>query len=408
MTMRILLSAYACEPGQGSEPEVGWGWANAHAAAGHDVTVITRENNLSACEAARAQNSLQRLRFIGFDLGTRLRWLKQVGGAAGLRLYYSAWQYRLGQNAPASADLVQHVTLATCWMASGARQLGAPFVWGPVGGGDDIPAAFWSGLGWRGVAEEAARLVARGLSERLPGLRATARQAALIVAATPATAERMRKQGARRVEILSQAALSPADLERLSPTGSRAAGPVRLLMVGEMVRRKGVHLALGALARLAARTDWQLEILGEGRDRAMLAQMADRYGLGRRVTFQGQKSRDEVFAALRSADILLHLSLRDSAGLACVEAMAAGVPVICLNHGGPQQLVADAAGMKLLPDDPVRVMDVAAKAIAALLDDPQRRIAMGAAGRRHVEDRLTWPARHQRFMALLRQAELVP
>ena len=42
---RILLSAYACEPGKGSEPEVGWMWATELAAAGHEVWVITRAAN---------------------------------------------------------------------------------------------------------------------------------------------------------------------------------------------------------------------------------------------------------------------------------------------------------------------------------------------------------------------------
>ena len=52
---RILLSAYACEPGKGSEPEVGWLWATELADAGHEVWVITREANRHAIEMELAQ-----------------------------------------------------------------------------------------------------------------------------------------------------------------------------------------------------------------------------------------------------------------------------------------------------------------------------------------------------------------
>ena len=47
--LRVLISAYACEPGKGSEPEVGWQWA-LQMARFHDVTVLTRTNNREAIE----------------------------------------------------------------------------------------------------------------------------------------------------------------------------------------------------------------------------------------------------------------------------------------------------------------------------------------------------------------------
>ena len=49
--LKVLISAYACEPGKGSEPEVGWQWA-LQMARHHDVTVLTRANNRQAIEPA--------------------------------------------------------------------------------------------------------------------------------------------------------------------------------------------------------------------------------------------------------------------------------------------------------------------------------------------------------------------
>ena len=65
---RILLSAYACEPGKGSEPAVGWMWATELAAAGHEVWVLTREANRSSIEAVIPPLNADRLHFHYCDL----------------------------------------------------------------------------------------------------------------------------------------------------------------------------------------------------------------------------------------------------------------------------------------------------------------------------------------------------
>ena len=84
--MRILLSAYACEPGKGSEPGVGWHWALETARLGHEVWVLTRANNRSAIEAALAQRPpMHNLRFCYYDLPAWARWWKK--GRRGIRLY---------------------------------------------------------------------------------------------------------------------------------------------------------------------------------------------------------------------------------------------------------------------------------------------------------------------------------
>jgi hypothetical protein len=54
--IKILMSAYACEPGKGSEPGVGWRWAIETAALNHEVWVITRTNNKAAITAGVAQH----------------------------------------------------------------------------------------------------------------------------------------------------------------------------------------------------------------------------------------------------------------------------------------------------------------------------------------------------------------
>src|SRR3954451_23843350 len=86
---RVLLSAYACEPGKGSEPGAGWLWALA-AARSAEVWVLTRANNRTAIEADPA-GTLPSLHFVYLDLPPSvLRWKRD---GQWVRMYYLLWQF---------------------------------------------------------------------------------------------------------------------------------------------------------------------------------------------------------------------------------------------------------------------------------------------------------------------------
>ena len=86
---RVLVSSYACEPGRGSEPGVGWNWVRQIAR--HNPTwIITRWNNKAPIERALEQDPLPNAHFVYFDLPRWASWWKK--GARGLHLYYYLWQ----------------------------------------------------------------------------------------------------------------------------------------------------------------------------------------------------------------------------------------------------------------------------------------------------------------------------
>src|SRR5512142_90641 len=91
MRLKVLISAYSCEPGKGSEPEVGWQWA-LQMARFHDVTVLTRANNrgLIDAELERLKGQQPLPRFVYHDRGEVLLRFKQRFKA--VTLYYLLWQ----------------------------------------------------------------------------------------------------------------------------------------------------------------------------------------------------------------------------------------------------------------------------------------------------------------------------
>ena len=106
------------------------------------------------------------------------------------------------------------------------------------------------------------------------------------------------------------------------------------LFAGELLPLKGVALAIRAIARAPG---WRLLVCGEGRDENRLRQTARRLGVEGRVRFLGQRPRNEVLRLMaEEADIFLFPSLHDEGLMVVAEALTVGLPVVCLDRGGPR------------------------------------------------------------------------
>lgn len=362
--MRILISAYACEPGKGSEPEVGLR-AVLTAASRHQVWVITRENNVPPLRAFLAGHPLEsNIELVGLEVpGPALR-LKKLGGLVMLNLYYHLWQRRLRElavrlDAEIDFDLVHHVTFATYWSHAGVAAVSKPFVWGPLGGGVRPPLKLVPAMGPRGAVTDIVRVYARPLIARMTGVRRTAQRAAVIIAQNPETSHAIGHEAKTLIlpnALFAAQSLPEADSHLTSPS---------IVSVGRLIGLKGLALALAAMTHL---DDQTLEIFGDGPDRRRLERLAQQLGVDDRVRFRGQVPRDDVLDAVAKAQAFLHPSLHDEAPLAMVEALALGTPVVCLDRGGPPVLIAHwplVPSRAVTPSSP----EITARDIATALDD---------------------------------------
>ena len=389
--LKILLSAYACEPGKGSEPGVGWGLAR-EMSRYHQVWVITRANNRPAIEVELARNPVPNLHFVYYDLPRWARFWKK--GQRGVQLYYYLWQigaYFVARNLHRKIgfDLIHHVTFVKYWSPSFLALLPVPFIWGPVGGGESAPRAFWRDFSLRGQVYEALRGLARWLGELDPFVRLTARRSVVALATTNETAARLRKLGARDVQVFSEVGLSKEEVEELGKIEGRSGNPVRFISIGRLLHLKGFHLGLRAFAeaKLAEAEYW---VIGDGPERGRLEVLAKSLGIADRVRFWGWLPREETLRKLAACDILVHPSLHDSGGWVCVEAMAAGRPVICLDLGGPATQVTGETGFKVPALSPEQAVRNLAEAMGKLAWDIGLRIQMGEAGCRRVQEYFAW------------------
>ncbi len=152
--------------------------------------------------------------------------------------------------------------------------------------------------------------------------------------------------------------------------------------VGQLIEAKGMSYLIDAAAELRDRPQLVVLIVGDGDRRSALADQVRRLGLGERVRLLG--GRDDVDEILAVSDLFVCPSVWDEAlGYVNLEAMAAGLPVVASRMGGIPEAVRDGeTGLLTSPRDAKAL----AEAIERLLADPERRQAMGRAGRRRVEE----------------------
>jgi glycosyltransferase involved in cell wall biosynthesis len=391
--MRVLASAYACEPGRGSEPGVGWNWV-CQIARFHEVWVITRENNREPIESALRRERMPGVHWEYYDLPRWARFWKR--GRRGVQTYYYLWQigaYLHARNLHRriAFDITHHLTLVKYWVPSFLALLPIPFIWGPVGGGEVTPPRFRSSLPFRGQIYEHLRNIAQAIAHFDPFLRLTARRAVLALACTEETKRRLASLGCCNVLVFSQVGLSAREIEQLGQVSATKRGNFRVLSVGSLLHLKGFDMAIKAFARLHQRfPNSQYWLIGEGPQRPLLQSLARELGVADAVRFPGSMPRSELLTQLREYDVLLHPVLHDSGGCASVEAMAAGLPVVCLDVGGPALQVTSKTGIKVSAQCPEQAIADLAAALTQLATDENIRLQFGRAAQRRVEKHFNW------------------
>ncbi|QDB78481.1 glycosyltransferase family 4 protein [Georgenia wutianyii] len=189
-----------------------------------------------------------------------------------------------------------------------------------------------------------------------------------------------------------------ADLSGVVPRVERPDGPVRLLFVGRLVEKKGLHVLLEAL-RLV-RADVRLTVVGDGPLRAQSERAAE----GLPVTFAGQLGRTALRQAYAEADIVVVPSVPAASGdqdglpVVLLEAMGTGCAVVASALAGIDEAVRDDVdGVLTAPGDPAAL----ARALDDLAADPGRRAELGRSARERATE-FSADAVGRRYVDLLR------
>ncbi len=177
----------------------------------------------------------------------------------------------------------------------------------------------------------------------------------------------------------------------------RAWDPPRLLFVGRVVYQKGLDLLIHALGNLQ-HLPWELTIVGDGPQRAMLEKLAAGLEIGERVRFAGWLKGPELVAEYHRANLFTYASRHEGMPNALLEAMACGLPAVASDIAGNEELVIPGETGLLVASESQQELE---QALAALLPDPGRRAQMGEAARQRVVAHYPWERVAEQYLHLL-------
>ena len=392
--IRVLISAYACEPNKGSEPGVGWNWA-LQMAKWNEVYVITRSNNRESIEAFLQEHPMEHLHFYYYDCAAWKKKMKKLPN--GIFVYYKMWQKEILALAKKVVDdekieIVHHVTFNEFRTPGKLYQLSIPFVWGPIGGGQFYNPVFKEAyFSSKDILKEKLRNIINSCYLAFSrDIKEAVKKADTIMIADQST-EKIMPQTREYVRLLetgydlSRNGIKLYD-ENITISDNR---PIKLLWVGGIWPRKGLKVLLDALHG-SQFENYSLSIVGDGQDRKVSEKLVREYGIESKIHFLGALSYNEVNSLYDNADVFVFTSLRDTSGNVVLEAMSHGLPVIAINHHGVGEIVTDETGIRIDPVSYDYVKKDFVKAIEQYAQNPQLIKQHGLAGRKRLETQYSW------------------
>lgn len=162
-----------------------------------------------------------------------------------------------------------------------------------------------------------------------------------------------------------------------------------VLYVGRMVYEKGLKVLFNAARKVFRSTNAKFVLVGEGYLKGSLSKMVLDEGLAHKLYFTGYLDDNEVKLLFRTADVCVVPSLYEPFGIVCLEAMAAGTPVVVSNTGGLSEIIHhEKNGVTVCPGDP----DSLAWGIIRVLTDKPFSERIAADALRRVKEVYSWRA----------------
>jgi glycosyltransferase involved in cell wall biosynthesis len=381
--MRVLISALACNPYQGSENFFGWAAVKC-LAQDHQLCVITGSRNRPDHARAQAEGLIPpsvRFAYAGafkpwhpnLQLARVQNWKEYIDFARDSLTVARELQRT------EKFDIVHHITITTWRVASPMWRLGIPFVFGPICGDEEFPFRLFPILSPAGAAFELLRKTSNVISRLSPGVRRSIREAAHIFAITR-EAEQLAKTFRGSSKGISQlspgfySAATAAEFSRFVP-GKNTDGVLRLYAAGKLGGQKCIALAFQALSLAKKRgVNFRYHLGAGGPEIPHLKKLAATLGLTREVFFGGTMSREDYQQELGSTHVYLLPSMRETVGLAMLEAMLAGCVPIVADNSGPRLAVTEDCGYKIPVSTPGRMAEEIANIIVAI--DRDRKIIL--------------------------------
>lgn len=385
----ILISAYGCEPFIGSESGVGWHWV-LEMAKHNKLFVITRENNRSKIEPNLPDEIRENINFFYYDAPSFFRKLKKK--EKGLYFYYTVWQIGIIKIIKhilreVKIDYTMHLSFGSFWMPTFLPFFNIPFIWGPLGGGDCVPKSFLKTLPFKDCVVQSSRYLLKATSFLNPLIVIPSKKAVAILARTDDSALTIPKKYRYKVEVILETAMSD-DIFNLKKR--KHSEKTELIYTGRLVPIKNVCSIVMAMNLIPPKYNVHLTIIGKGPEKEKIHNLIQDSNLSDRVSMLEEIPRAQVLDKLTEADIYLFPSLHEGGSWALMEAMAIGLPVICLDCTGMHTITTNDSAIRIKPNGLKDFIEKVSENVCLLIDNPAKKDLVGQSARKRIEEHFKW------------------
>lgn len=369
------------------ETRIGWNRALL-AAEQHDVTVLcgpgaTREELLTLAGEAAEEGRLDFQPVLHNAFGA---WCCTWGAL--FYVGYRMWQakaFRLAKQLHAERpfDLVHQVTFCGYREPGHAWKLGIPFVWGPVGGTQSFPLTY---LRYTSVPAGIREVVRNAVNEfqlrYSPKVRRAAASASQVFSATRRANRDLKRGLGIDSEVMLETGLD-CEIGPERPVRD-ASQPLRILWAGRLRDWKGLPLLLHAVSQLPEDCAVQVRVLGTGFSKRRWKKLAEKLGLAEKVEWVEWPEYQATLPHYQWADVFAFTSLRDTSGTGLIESLAAGTPIIGLDHQGAADIMNRDCAMPIPVGRPEETIARFAEAIESAAKEPEKLHQLSQSAQTHA------------------------
>ena len=335
---KIFISAYACEPGKGSEIGVGWHWV-LEMSKYFELWVMTRSNNEKPIQAWFAEHPQEDrgIHWVYYDCPKYVKRFKHQ--MRGVRRYYILWQYMsndfvrtiMREN---NIRIFHHLTYGNViWNVSsyGQQQF---FVWGPVGGAETIPSEFSRYYSLRErMIEMARRMVVSGLKLN-PFFKKKCKNANLIFCKTESMLQMVPLKYREKAILFTDVAME-TEVNAKVPSIKSSDDHLTYISVGRLDGWRGFDLLIEAyIEAVESLPNVTIRIIGDGAEKENLKRKIKNANLENRISLKGQISLQEYQKEMQNCDVVINTCLKEGGVTNAFDCMKWAKPLLCIDTGG--------------------------------------------------------------------------
>lgn len=392
MKYKIIMSAFSCLPGRGSEPGVGWNWAIQAAENDEiDVYVLTRTKCREKIEAETKYLKKQNLHFLYVDSSSKLR-------KKSIYLEYIYWQWKsylfLKKKIKGiNPDLIWLITFGNAFLPIFIHLLKVPFVWGPIGGGEYVARKFVLNMTIKQKILHYLKSILICTAKFNPIVLSPAKHAKKIIVRTRETFSIFPKKYQNKVVQCLETCINSKEV-RASANKFNIVLPenkINVCYTGRIISLKNVNMLVNSVIKINREKNiCNLYLVGDGEESKKIKELVANSGMQKNIIILGNRSREEALAYVKNSDIFAFPSLKEGGAWSLMEAMALGKACICMDGSGMREIVNNSTAVKVPIISPSKSQKIFEKELDRLIMDKEFRDRLGENAAISIEKNFEW------------------